>query len=252
MKETPPGEPRDDWAWAERHHHMEWIRPPRRSLPTSAAPVEGTLPTSMVSQSAPSPARDKELHYLMLRWVGIAPLPAMVKTRIGLFHGGRLDQVLAALPSLSGLDHSRRSTTLKPKFVKFIVGRMDSAEGQSLIKAVSHADPVAQAAIVGQLADHADAPEVTPQGLQTIMDALPQQLAIELALLKRHRFPTLEAALAGQQRARLRLLKKRKSRRPRVRVVPHAVGRVAENHARALTLITRLCATAMQHLFNQE
>lgn len=252
VKETPEGEPRDDWAWAERHHHKEWARPPRKPRPTSAAPVEATLPKSMLVQSAPPPARDKELQYLMLRWVGIAPLPAMVKTRIGLFHGGRLERVLAALPSLSGLDHSRRSKALKPKFVKFIVGRMDAGEGQALITAISHTDPESQAVIVGQLADHADAPEVTPQGLQTLMDALPQQLAMELAMLRRHRFPTLEAALAGQQRARLRLLKKRKSRRPRVRVVPHAVGRVTQNHACALTLITRLCAIAMQHLSNRE
>jgi hypothetical protein len=252
-RDRPSGEPRDDWTWSVRHHYEAWKREPRdfsideAELNQSAAQLNARL-----ADARPLPA-EKELYYLVLRWLGSKPIPVMVKLGMGLRCSGRLETLVPLLPTLGQLEHSRKPKALKPKFAEFIRNQLSTDVGQALLAALSRVEVASQAVIAGQLADHAGAPEVTPAGLLTVLGVLPPQLAIELAMLSTHWVAALESALKGNQRARVPLpLKKRKSRRPRVRVIPHQSGRIPQNHARALTLVTQVCAAAMQLLAKQE
>lgn len=252
-RDRPKAEPRDDWTWGVRHHYPGWEREPRDYCIDDAALDESAGKLHAHLADATPPPVETELHYLLLRWLGHKPLPAMVHLHMGLRSGGRLEALVPMLPTLGQLEHSKKPKALKPKFAEFVRNLLDTDAGQALLAALSRVGVASHMVIAGQLADHAGAPEVTPQGLQVVLDSLPPQLAVELAMLKTHWVEALAAALKGDPRARLpRELKKRKSRRPRVRVIPHQSGRVPQNHARALTLVTQVIAAAMQLLAQQE
>lgn len=250
--ERPSGEPRDDWAWGVRHHFDGWDRDRQTREPDASRPPGGGGELIVEPATPSQPGRETELLYVVLRSLGLSSLAAMVKARIGLSDGARLDSVLAAMPILSTWDGVRQPQALKPKFLKFILRMVSSDVGKALIAAISHTDATVRDVLLGQLADHAGAPDVTPQGLHTVLRALPPGLALEVAMLGSHWSTAVASALAGQEQARLTLLKKRKSQRPRLRVVPHTAGRIRHNHARALTLVTRLCAIGMHQLVQTE